>query len=66
VRDREREESWGGGVRDTTVLEGGVIETESKHNLAVWKVPRQCPLVLLLKDLLNFYLKDVGAAVNTI
>jgi hypothetical protein len=29
--------------------------------LAVWKVPRQCPLVLLVKDLLNF--KDVGAAV---
>jgi hypothetical protein len=31
--------------------------------LAVWKVPRQCPLVLLLKDLINFGFKDVGAAV---
>jgi hypothetical protein len=31
--------------------------------LAVWKVPRQCPLVLLVKDLLNFFFKDVGAAV---
>jgi hypothetical protein len=31
--------------------------------LAVWKVPRQCPLVLLVKDLINFDLKDVGAAV---
>jgi hypothetical protein len=26
-REREREESWGGVVRETTVLEGGVIET---------------------------------------
>jgi hypothetical protein len=41
-------------VRDTTVLEGV---------FAVWKVPRQCPLVLLVKDLFNFDLKDVGAAV---
>jgi hypothetical protein len=31
--------------------------------LAVWKVPRQCPLVLLVKDMFNFDLKDVGAAV---
>jgi hypothetical protein len=31
-------------VKDTTVLEGGVIETK----FAVWKVPRQCPLVLLV------------------
>jgi hypothetical protein len=31
--------------------------------LAVWEVPRQCPLVLLVKDLFNFDLKDVGAAV---
>jgi hypothetical protein len=31
--------------------------------LAVWKVPRQCPLVLLVKDLMNFDFKDVGAAV---
>jgi hypothetical protein len=31
--------------------------------LAVWKVPRQCPLVLLVKDLINFEFKDVGAAV---
>jgi hypothetical protein len=28
--------------------------------LAVWKVPRQCPLVLLAKDLINFEFKDVG------
>jgi hypothetical protein len=32
-------------------------------NLAVWKVPRQCPLVLLVKDLFNFDVKDVGADV---
>jgi hypothetical protein len=31
--------------------------------LAVWKVPRQCPLVLLVKDLINFEFKDVGADV---
>jgi hypothetical protein len=31
--------------------------------LAVWKVPRQCPLVLLVKDLMNFEFKDVGAVV---
>jgi hypothetical protein len=31
--------------------------------LAVWKLPRQCPLVLLVKDLINFEFKDVGAAV---
>jgi endonuclease YncB( thermonuclease family) len=31
--------------------------------LAVWKVPRQCSLVLLVKDLFNFDFKDVGAAV---
>jgi hypothetical protein len=40
-----------------------------KHNLAVWKAPRQCTLVLLVKARLVlgicsiFYLKDVGAAV---
>jgi hypothetical protein len=28
--------------------------------LAVWKVPRQCPLVLLVKDLFNFDLKESG------
>jgi hypothetical protein len=32
-------------VRDTTVLGGGVIETK----FAVLKVPRQCPLVLLVE-----------------
>jgi hypothetical protein len=31
--------------------------------LAVWKVPRQCPLVLLVKDLINFEFEDVRAAV---
>jgi hypothetical protein len=31
--------------------------------LAAWKVPRQCLLVLLVKDLFNFDLKDAGAAV---
>jgi hypothetical protein len=30
--------------------------------LAVWKVPRQCPLVLLVKDLINFEFKDVEEA----
>jgi hypothetical protein len=30
--------------------------------LAVGKVPRQCPLVLLVKDLFNFDFKDVAAA----
>jgi hypothetical protein len=28
--------------------------------LAVWKVPRQCPLILLVEDLINFEFKDVG------
>jgi hypothetical protein len=31
--------------------------------LAVWKVPRQYPVALLVKDLFNFDLKDVGAAI---
>jgi hypothetical protein len=35
--------------------------------LAGWKVLRQCPLALLVKDLMNFlflfYFKDVGAVV---
>jgi hypothetical protein len=31
--------------------------------LAVWKVPRQCPIVLLVKDLINFEFKDVRATV---
>jgi hypothetical protein len=43
-------------VRDTTVWRG----VYPKHNLAVWKVPRQYPLVLLVKDLINFEFKDVG------
>jgi hypothetical protein len=50
-REREREESCGGSERHYF------------GTLAVWKVPRQCPLVLLVKDLFNFDLKDVGAAV---
>jgi hypothetical protein len=32
----------------------------------IWQLgrfPRQCPLVLLVKDLFNFEFKDVGAAV---
>jgi hypothetical protein len=45
--EREREKKVGGVVRDTTV----------------WKVPRQCPLVLLVQVLFNFDLKDAGAAV---
>jgi hypothetical protein len=63
-RERERREIWTerGVVRDTTVM-------ESKQNLAVLKVPRQWPLVLLVEarlvfgicSVLNF--KDVGAAV---
>jgi hypothetical protein len=56
MREREREDSWGVVVRDTTVWRGVL----PKHNLAVWKVPRQCPLVLLVKDLINFEFKDVG------
>jgi hypothetical protein len=34
-----------GGSESHYRFGGGVIE----HNLAVWKVPRQCPLVLLVK-----------------
>jgi hypothetical protein len=58
--ETEREEIWKGGNERATVLEGGV----PKQNLAVWKVPRQCPPVLLVKDLINLYLKDVGEAVD--
>jgi hypothetical protein len=42
---------------------------QSKQNLAVWKVPRQCLLVLLVDSRLVFGIslilifKDVGAAV---
>jgi hypothetical protein len=57
-REIERRKLWGGSVRHYHV--GGGY---SKHNLAVWKVPRRCPLVLLVKDLINFEFKDVGAAV---
>jgi hypothetical protein len=53
-------------VRDTTVLEGvRAIETE----FGSLKVPRQCPLVLLVEARLIFGIcsvlifKDVGAAV---
>jgi hypothetical protein len=64
AREREREEKVGGVVRDTTVWGEGGIETK----LAVLKVPRQCPLVLLVVvrfvcgicSILIF--KDVGAA----
>jgi hypothetical protein len=48
------------------MLEGVVIK---KKKLAVWKVPRQCPLVLLVEARLVFGIcsieifKDVGAAV---
>jgi hypothetical protein len=51
LREREREryeKAWGGVVRDTTVL--GVIETK----FALLKVPRQCPLVLLVELKLNY------------
>jgi hypothetical protein len=58
TRERERRKLGGGSERHYR-LEG----VQPKHNLAVWKVPRQCPLVLLVKDLFNFDLKDVGAAV---
>jgi hypothetical protein len=57
--ERERERRKLGGSERHYRLEGGV----TKHNLAVWKVPRQCPLVLLVKDLINLGFKDVGAAV---
>jgi hypothetical protein len=29
----------------------------------IWQFGRQCPLVLLVKNLINFEFKDVGAAV---
>jgi hypothetical protein len=41
VGGEEKKKVEGGVVRDTTILEG--------CNLAVWKVPRQCPLGLLVK-----------------
>jgi hypothetical protein len=49
-REREKKKKKVGRlVRDTTVL-GGVIETE----FGSLKVPRQCPLVLLVKARLIF------------
>jgi hypothetical protein len=46
-------------VRETTVLEGGVTETK----LGSLEGSQAVPLFLLVKDLFNCYLKDVGAAV---
>jgi hypothetical protein len=46
-REREREtKKWGGGVALGTNLTGG---EEHKFRFAATKVPRQCPLVLLVK-----------------
>jgi hypothetical protein len=56
--ERERRK-WGGGSERHYRVEGVL----PKHNLTVWKVPRQCPLVLLVKHLINFGFKDVGADV---
>jgi hypothetical protein len=58
-REGEREKKVGGGSERHYRFGGGC----NRNNLAVWKVPRQCPLVLLVKDLFNFDLKDVGASV---
>jgi hypothetical protein len=44
-REREREEKVGWVVRDTTFNRGG----GEKAKFATMKVPRQCPLVLLVK-----------------
>jgi hypothetical protein len=49
-REREREEKVRGSERRYRVEGGVVIETE----FGSLKVPRQCPLVLLVKDLFNF------------
>jgi hypothetical protein len=66
LRESDRRESLGGGSEIHYRVGGGVY---SKQNFAVWKVPRQCPLVLLVKARLVFTIcsilifKDVGAAV---
>jgi hypothetical protein len=43
-REREERRKWGWVVRDTTFHTGG-----KKAKFAAMKVPRQCPLVLLVK-----------------
>jgi hypothetical protein len=48
-RERRRE-SWEGSERHTIVLERG----NRNKNFAVLKVPRQCPLVLLVEERLVF------------
>jgi hypothetical protein len=50
-REREREKKVEGGSERHYRVGGGM---SFKHNLAVWKVPRQCPLVLLVKARLVF------------
>jgi hypothetical protein len=65
-REREERNLGVGVVRDTTVFGGGRVIGTAFGSL---KVPRQCPLVLLVEarlvlgicSILNF--KDVGAAV---
>jgi hypothetical protein len=44
--ERERRESGGGGVTIDTTFSG---RGENKFRFAATKVPRQCPLVLLVK-----------------
>jgi hypothetical protein len=65
-REREREESWG-VVRDTTVLEGDVIEIEiSFGSLEGSQAVPASPSgkgVACIGDLFNFDFKDIGAAV---
>jgi hypothetical protein len=64
-RERERGGKLGGNKRHYRVEGGRVIETE----VGSLKVPRQCPLVLLVEARLVFGIcsilifKDVGAAV---
>jgi hypothetical protein len=49
-RERVRRESWGGGSVRQYRVGGGVIETEFGR----LKVPRKCPLVLLVEARLVF------------
>jgi hypothetical protein len=46
-RERERKEEFRGGVevRDTTKLRGVM----KRNRFCIWKVPRHCPLVLLIE-----------------
>jgi hypothetical protein len=66
-REREREYVCWGVVRDYQFGGGcNVCYFFPKHNLAVWNVPRLCPLVLLVKDLINFEFKDAARRIAAV